>query len=467
MLAWEGRNGLVRIWPLRKRIDMAQIVECSSCHKRFAFKSELAGKRVKCKCGGRIQFPAEPPPDVPLPQAEHAADADDAVESVLSAGRSVGGVAGGGGVGGAPVPRPFGSRREELAVPIEAPPDMFAPDPTCPNCKQVLREGSVLCTACGYDLQSGKMISAPTGEQENPAPSRKRINLRRLALVTGMVLLVLCAAGIGTLWLFGAKIPGARKLPVVGWFASTRFDTCRFLIPTDVSRLQYFDVRALRKSQFYLDNKDTLDGQIGGFFPKDKSLDAIDRYVTATGDNGTIKYYRFNADQPKERIFPPGRTLPSGTLYGFTIYALSNGEEALWLDSRQLLLGNHNVLVLASDHYLAGDEAAHSPEMIQLLDAINDGDLITAQGLGGPATSLRAKGSRFTLGGTVKFHAVSVFANDANAASAVEPTKKLLGAGAKPFMKDLQVSQHGRMLDMDLAVPYDSLGKSLKDLANL
>src|SRR5436190_18637605 len=36
-------------------------IVCPSCGKRYAYKPELAGKRVKCKCGGVISVPAPPP----------------------------------------------------------------------------------------------------------------------------------------------------------------------------------------------------------------------------------------------------------------------------------------------------------------------------------------------------------------------------------------------------------------------
>jgi hypothetical protein len=40
---------------------MAQTFECASCNRTFAWKPPLAGKRVRCKCGGTIDVPAEPP----------------------------------------------------------------------------------------------------------------------------------------------------------------------------------------------------------------------------------------------------------------------------------------------------------------------------------------------------------------------------------------------------------------------
>lgn len=40
---------------------------CESCGKRYAWKPELAGRAVKCRCGAVMRAPAEPPsPDEPL-----------------------------------------------------------------------------------------------------------------------------------------------------------------------------------------------------------------------------------------------------------------------------------------------------------------------------------------------------------------------------------------------------------------
>jgi hypothetical protein len=49
-------------------------VSCDACGKRYRYKPELAGKKVKCPCGGRVRFPAlesedaEPRVDVALQQ---------------------------------------------------------------------------------------------------------------------------------------------------------------------------------------------------------------------------------------------------------------------------------------------------------------------------------------------------------------------------------------------------------------
>ena len=41
---------------------------CASCGKEYKWKPELAGKRGKCKCGGVLSIPAEPPVDEPEPE---------------------------------------------------------------------------------------------------------------------------------------------------------------------------------------------------------------------------------------------------------------------------------------------------------------------------------------------------------------------------------------------------------------
>ena len=41
----------------------ADPIRCPSCGRTYAYKPELAGRRVKCKCGAAIQVPAAAPPD--------------------------------------------------------------------------------------------------------------------------------------------------------------------------------------------------------------------------------------------------------------------------------------------------------------------------------------------------------------------------------------------------------------------
>jgi hypothetical protein len=43
----------------------AEAIRCAACGRTYAPKPELAGRRVKCKCGAAIQVPAAPPPPPP------------------------------------------------------------------------------------------------------------------------------------------------------------------------------------------------------------------------------------------------------------------------------------------------------------------------------------------------------------------------------------------------------------------
>jgi len=90
--------------------------ECPSCGKRFRWKPDYAGRRVKCKCEQVIQVPAHDP-------AETAAlEVDDAV----------------------------------------APPPPATASPTaaqqCPSCGAGANAGAVICVECGYNFKSGKSL---------------------------------------------------------------------------------------------------------------------------------------------------------------------------------------------------------------------------------------------------------------------------------------------------------------------
>jgi hypothetical protein len=62
---------------------------CSACQRTYSWKKELAGKRVKCKCGQPVTVPAAPPEPPPEPEddglydlADAAADAQKAVSKL-------------------------------------------------------------------------------------------------------------------------------------------------------------------------------------------------------------------------------------------------------------------------------------------------------------------------------------------------------------------------------------------------
>src|SRR5690606_41512501 len=44
---------------------MSAPITCGGCHKQYKWKPDLAGKKVKCKCGTVIAVPAQPQPPEP------------------------------------------------------------------------------------------------------------------------------------------------------------------------------------------------------------------------------------------------------------------------------------------------------------------------------------------------------------------------------------------------------------------
>ncbi|HEV8290348.1 MAG TPA: hypothetical protein VGP94_00425 [Tepidisphaeraceae bacterium] len=108
---------------------------CDSCGKQYPWKSELAGKKAKCKCGAVLNIPTQP-----------------------QAARAV--------------------ARTPVAVAAAAPLDE-SQGYRCPACKNDLTPGTAICVNCGYDLRTGQYVSTQvdTGDDEAeaaPTPKKKK-----------------------------------------------------------------------------------------------------------------------------------------------------------------------------------------------------------------------------------------------------------------------------------------------------
>ncbi len=102
---------------------MPIVVQCNGCGKRIKAPDRLAGKRAKCKCGVILAIPTARP-------ADQVAAAQ-------------------------PSPPPAG------------PPS--ANEPTCPDCQAPMPDGAVLCTACGFNVQSGQRLSLSVDDAPSSA----------------------------------------------------------------------------------------------------------------------------------------------------------------------------------------------------------------------------------------------------------------------------------------------------------
>src|SRR5438094_5268851 len=98
---------------------------CDGCGKSYRWKPELAGKKAKCKCGSTMTVPAEDP-------ARAGAGVDD-LEADLYA-----------------LAEDANSKKHQPASTALR----------CPGCGGEMAPGAVVCVSCGYDMRSGKKMSA-------------------------------------------------------------------------------------------------------------------------------------------------------------------------------------------------------------------------------------------------------------------------------------------------------------------
>jgi hypothetical protein len=104
---------------------------CDGCGKSYSWKAELAGRRVKCKCGQAMTVPREDP----AAEVESAGFDDlyalaqgTPVEAAPVTPAAYGGGGGGGGTG------------------------------LCPSCGSATGAGAVICVSCGHNLKTGKKM---------------------------------------------------------------------------------------------------------------------------------------------------------------------------------------------------------------------------------------------------------------------------------------------------------------------
>ncbi len=127
-------------------------ITCSNCGKQFPFKPDLAGKKVKCKCGNVFVVPnllvaKELDLDLDLPDI-HEIKPD------------------------SPPPPPPKKPAAPPPLPKADDDDAAAPN-VCPNCYADLAPAAVICIQCGYNRKTKKKLStaAATGDAEEESSS--------------------------------------------------------------------------------------------------------------------------------------------------------------------------------------------------------------------------------------------------------------------------------------------------------
>ena len=114
---------------------------CTGCGKEYRWKPELAGRKAKCACGATLVVPTERPGNGASPAAQPPSVSVHAPAAAV-----------------APPPVP-------PAKPAEAKPSVAASAApsaasTCPSCGGSLAPGAVFCVNCGYNLKTGKTLTA-------------------------------------------------------------------------------------------------------------------------------------------------------------------------------------------------------------------------------------------------------------------------------------------------------------------
>lgn len=101
------------------------------CGQKFAAKDELAGKATKCpKCGQPLQIPQPKPVAAARPAAKPAVPARPAPKAALA------------------------DLFDEAGLKVVAQDTR----PRCPSCKEPLAANAILCVACGYNLETGRLV---------------------------------------------------------------------------------------------------------------------------------------------------------------------------------------------------------------------------------------------------------------------------------------------------------------------
>jgi hypothetical protein len=113
---------------------MSQAIICTICGKKYPFKADLAGRKVKCRCGHVIAVPA------PVVKAD-----EDSLYQLA--------------------PDPSKEQSKGTVLPRQEEDDGSVP---CPNCNSPVIAGSVICVACGFNLKTGEKLEG-IGSPVRPA----------------------------------------------------------------------------------------------------------------------------------------------------------------------------------------------------------------------------------------------------------------------------------------------------------
>ncbi|MFW6060840.1 MAG: hypothetical protein ACODAQ_11715 [Phycisphaeraceae bacterium] len=139
---------------------------CPHCDRRFRWKRELAGRGVKCKCGGQFRVPDEPGHTAP-PLESTAAHRAPRHESSPAPSQPEGQPQGEGESASeddqtyaldVPGDDAAGDRPSSASADNQRAAASAAQTGRCPNCNQSIKPNAVICVKCGFNLKEGRKM---------------------------------------------------------------------------------------------------------------------------------------------------------------------------------------------------------------------------------------------------------------------------------------------------------------------
>lgn len=113
------------------------VITCPGCQRQYRINPQIAGKKVRCKCGTSIQIPAEP-----AAAEQEWNPLDDLLDNA----------------------GPAAAKPPEATPPATSPATSPAkPGRTCPSCGTSVGAAAVICISCGTNLKTGKAVGAGIG----------------------------------------------------------------------------------------------------------------------------------------------------------------------------------------------------------------------------------------------------------------------------------------------------------------
>lgn len=133
----------------------ADKVTCEHCQRAYAWQEKYAGKKVRCKCGQAIRFPAKRPSE-----DEISLNLDSGIDLDLGA-------------------MPEGAIHPPMSLSASKKPKQSG-KPICPSCYEAVRKGAVICVACGFNIKSGSKIKIEVGKESDDQVKKSGGFLNRL-----------------------------------------------------------------------------------------------------------------------------------------------------------------------------------------------------------------------------------------------------------------------------------------------